>query len=516
MKKLALLTLSALLAMCLNAQNIKVLKFEKLEKDMTANTHGTQKLDQNGEKAALIKIQAPEGGFTFDGGSLGIVASEDHDGEIWLYVPRRSKKLTIRHRNYGSLREYYYPVTIDGARTYEMYLDIGIGRYVTINSQMANSTIYIDGENVGQSPINHKYLNYGRHTVRALKDRFEGETSFIITTDDDASLRLVNVEQRDMSDHFGDVTINVDNRAEIWFEGKNVGNGTWQTQLREGSYVVETRKADCDPEKTSFTVVAQKQNTVQAAQPTPHTGRLSLYTRPRNAVATINGDTPIDLTESHTLPVGTYQINLTRKGYVAKSGLEYIVRHNQTTRDTISMERVKYIKPMAFYFGAGYSIRSLGGVTGLLGVTYKKFDLQASYTFGFGKSEEVPWYSVDGTDTYLSTMTYKRSTLAFKLGYQVELTDRIGITPQVGYEIERLSGTVADGTNSYGDGAIANCLSVGAKLLFAPMERIYLFANPAYSIGISKDKNFERIADNSDISAGGFMVTIGAIFNFNL
>ena len=108
MKKLALLTLSALLAMCLNAQNIKVLKFEKLEKDMTANTHGTQKLDQNGEKAALIKIQAPEGGFTFDGGSLGIVASEDHDGEIWLYVPRRSKKLTIRHRNYGSLREYYY------------------------------------------------------------------------------------------------------------------------------------------------------------------------------------------------------------------------------------------------------------------------------------------------------------------------------------------------------------------------------------------------------------------------
>jgi hypothetical protein len=232
-------------------------------------------------------------------------------------------------------------------------------------------------------------------------------------------------------------------------------------------------------------------------------------------VATINGDTPIDLTESHTLPVGTYQINLTRKGYVAKSGLEYIVRHNQTTRDTISMERVKYIKPMAFYFGAGYSIRSLGGVTGLLGVTYKKFDLQASYTFGFGKSEEVPWYSVDGTDTYLSTMTYKRSTLAFKLGYQVELTDRIGITPQVGYEIERLSGTVADGTNSYGDGAIANCVSVGAKLLFAPMERIYLFANPAYSIGISKDKNFERIADNSDISAGGFMVTIGAIFNFN-
>lgn len=82
MRKLFLLTFASLVALCLEAQNIKVMKFERLEKDMTANTHGTQKLDQNGEKAALIKIQAPERGFTFNGGSLGIVASEEHDGEI--------------------------------------------------------------------------------------------------------------------------------------------------------------------------------------------------------------------------------------------------------------------------------------------------------------------------------------------------------------------------------------------------------------------------------------------------
>ena len=125
MRKLFLLTFASLVALCLEAQNIKVMKFERLEKDMTANTHGTQKLDQNGEKAALIKIQAPERGFTFNGGSLGIVASEEHDGEIWLYVPRRAKKLTIQHKDYGVLREYYYPVPVEGARTYEMYIDIG-------------------------------------------------------------------------------------------------------------------------------------------------------------------------------------------------------------------------------------------------------------------------------------------------------------------------------------------------------------------------------------------------------
>jgi hypothetical protein len=325
---------------------------------------------------------------------------------------------------------------------------------------------------------------------------------------------MVNVEQRDMSDHFGDVTVSVENKADIFFEGKNVGNGIWQTQLREGTYVVETQKADCDPEKTSFTVVAQKQNRVQAAPPTMHTGRLSVYTRPRDAQALLNGNEPIDLTETHTLPVGTYQISLIRKGYVPMSGLEYTVRHNETTRDTVTMERVKYIKPQTFYFGAGYTARQLGGITALAGATYKNIDLQLSYTFGLGKSDFVNWYSTDGNDTYLSSMSYKRSTLALKAGYQFELTERLGITPQLGYEMERLSATVEKGTNTYGDGATANCVSIGAKLVFAPIERFYAFFNPALSVAVSKDDNFTRIVDNSDISAGGFMATLGVIFNF--
>ena len=516
MKRLLTLTVISLAFVVQSmAQGMKVVEFKLLETDLTANTRGTSKVDQNGETAALIKIQTPERNFSFDGGSLGIVATEEHAGEIWLYVPRRAQKLIVSHPDFGVMRDFFYPIPITGARTYEMLIDIGTGRYANITSQVAESEIYIDGAPVGKSPIYNKYLNFGKHKIEAKKDRYEGELSVVITTDDVANAtKMINVEQRDMSDHFGNVTVTVDNRAEIWFEGKNVGTSVWQTQLREGTYVVETQKTDCDPEKTSFTVVAKKDNNVKAAQPTPHTGRLILYTRPRNAVATYNGTNPIDLTEVQTLPVGTYQLNLSRKGYVSKTGLEYTVKHNETTTDTITLEKVRYIKPKSFYFGAGYNIRSLGGITALLGATYKKFDLQASYTFGLSKSDEVPWYSVDGNDTYLSSMTYKRSTIAVKLGYVFELTERLGIVPQLGYEIERLSGTVSDGTNSYGDGAAANCISLGAKLLYAPIERLYLFANPAFSVGVSKDHNFERLSDNSDISAGGFQMTLGAIFNF--
>ena len=513
MKKLLLIALIAI-SQSVWADGISVLGFRLLETDLTANTRGTEKRDMNGDKAALIKIVTPERGFLFNGGSLGIVGTEEKAAEIWLYVPPRAQKLTITHQVFGVLRDYYYPVSIQGGRTYEMLLDIGTGRYVTITTSQAKSDVTVDGEYLGKSPIYNRYMTYGRHAVFAQNGIYEAQDTIIVATSDAKATKVANIEMRNMSDHYGEVVVNVENNADIWYNGHQVGTGSWSTQLREGSYTVETRKLDCDPIKTTFTVIPKKKNQIQAAPPAPHTGRLNVYTRPRNATALLNGIDPIDLTELQTLPVGTYQLQFARKGYVGTTR-EYTIKHNLTTSDTVSLEKIKYIKPNAFYFGAGYTMRSMGGITALAGATYKNIDLQLSYTFGLGASDPVRWYSEDGNDTYLSSVEYKRSTFAVKAGYQIELTERLGITPQLGYQIEQLSGKVTDGTNLYGDKAAASCISVGAKLVYAPIQRLYLFATPELSLGVSKDNNFTRIADASNISAGGFMVSIGAIFNFS-
>ncbi len=513
MKRLLTLILSCLAPIAITmAQNLEVVDFRLLETDLTANTHGTLKVDQNGETAALIKIQTPERGFTFDGGSLGIVATEEHDGEIWLYVPRRAMKLTIQHKDYGVMRDYVYPVTIQGGRAYEMFIDIGIGRYVTITSQIARSTIYIDGENVGEAPVHNHYLNYGTHIIRAQKDRFEGEQRVMITTGDNQH-RLISIDQRDISDLFGNVTVTVDNRADIFFEGKNVGTGQWSTQLREGNYVVETRKADCDPVKTSFTVVAQRQNDVKANTPVPHTGWLNVYTRPHDVSSVYNNTHPIDLSETITLPVGTYQFEFTRRGYYPLKR-EFKVRHNETTRDTVTLERVKYVKPLAFYFGGGYTVRTLSGLTAVVGAVVKGHDLQAFYTFGLTSSDPISSYDAEGNHDYLSTATFKQSSFGLKYGYQFHLMEQVAIVPQVGIAIDRLSGTVEEGTTLYGDGASATCLSIGAKLLYAPIQHFYLFAAPEFNIALKKDDNFQRLSDASNIPLGGFAATVGLIVNF--
>ena len=113
MKKLLLIALIAI-SQSVWADGISVLGFRLLETDLTANTRGTEKRDMNGDKAALIKSVTPERGFLFNGGSLGIVGTEEKAAEIWLYVPPRAQKLTITHQVFGVLRDYYYPVSIQG------------------------------------------------------------------------------------------------------------------------------------------------------------------------------------------------------------------------------------------------------------------------------------------------------------------------------------------------------------------------------------------------------------------
>lgn len=509
MKKGIVLILVCLLATsAAMAQDMKVIDFRLLETDLTANVHGTQKTDNNGETAALIKIQTPERGFIFDGGMTGIVATEEHAGEIWVYVPRRAQKLIIQHKDYGVLRDFFYPVPIEGGKTYEMLIDIGTGRYVTVTSQVAKADIYIDNELCGQSPV-RKYLNYGRHQIRASKDRFEGEASAIITTNDEETARIIHVGMQDMSSHYGDVTVTVDNRADIYFNGQNVGNGSWSTQLREGNYTVETRKADCDPMMTSFTVTARQQNNVKANAPVPHTGWLHLYTRPRNVRATYNGTNPIDLTESVTLPVGSYQLEFTRKGYVTQNH-EYTVRRNETTRDTVTLERVTYVKPLAFYFGGAFTVRTLSGISGILGMVYKRHDLQASYTFGLTESDAVYWNGDMNTAT-----KYKMQSIGMKYGYQFPLLRQLAITPQLGYYYNFLTANpAAEGNTTYGDGASSNALSVGVKLVVVPMQHLYIFAAPEYMFAMSKDNNFKSITNSSNFTGDGFAVHLGLLVNF--
>ncbi|HQL69974.1 MAG TPA: PEGA domain-containing protein, partial [Bacteroidales bacterium] len=106
------------------SQQISVSSFERRDNDMDARVNYPVK-DQNGDVCALLKIETTQTGFVFEGGSLGIMKTEQKVGEYWVYIPWGSKIITIKHPQLGVLRDYYFPISVEKSTVYLMKLTTG-------------------------------------------------------------------------------------------------------------------------------------------------------------------------------------------------------------------------------------------------------------------------------------------------------------------------------------------------------------------------------------------------------
>ena len=74
--------------------------------------------DLNGSPAALIRMTVRDPQFEFSA-NLGIIALEKKTGEVYLYVPQDTRRLTVRHPRLGVLKDYAIPVKIRSKVTYD-------------------------------------------------------------------------------------------------------------------------------------------------------------------------------------------------------------------------------------------------------------------------------------------------------------------------------------------------------------------------------------------------------------
>ena len=115
--KLLLVISLFFVATATKAQNkIQVTSFNRMETDVTARITAPQR-DQNGEVCALIRIVTTEKDLMFEPDALGIVSRENKPGEIWLYIPRGARRISIMHDKFGVLRNYFYPDIIGRSRS---------------------------------------------------------------------------------------------------------------------------------------------------------------------------------------------------------------------------------------------------------------------------------------------------------------------------------------------------------------------------------------------------------------
>lgn len=323
MKKFLLFITMLFCLSAMKAQTISVASFKQEEMDLTANQQGTIVLDQNGEKCALIKVITTQTGLSFDNGSLGIQKTIQKSGEIWVYVPFGTRKISIAHPQIGQLRDWTIPVKIEKARTYVMQLVMGNVKtiieqddgksYFSLTVTPPNATVLIDGtlqalDNSGNIMLR---MSRGQHTydIQAagyspVKETFELGV--------DKISKNIKLESQ-----FAAVDVSCPTSgSDIFINDALKGKNRWSGMLMPGDYLFEARKEGYYTQKQSVSLSEKEKKTIVIPELIARTGQLDVAYKPADCEIFLDGvklGTSPDLFKN--IVVGGHKIKITKEGY---------------------------------------------------------------------------------------------------------------------------------------------------------------------------------------------------------
>lgn len=349
MKKILLSLLFSLATLVAMAQSMSVASFRYDEKDLTANSAGTMKYDQNGDKCALIRIQTTEKGFAFDVGVLGVTDVDDkHVGEVWVYVPRGVKMITIRHAQLGTLERYAFPVSIQEGRTYVMHLttakvttiveqDDGL-TYFTLSVVPSNAVVMVDGELKSLDADGSLILRLprGEHSYSIQAPGYASQSStFTLGTEKvTKDIRLESV--------MASLSISCETPgAAIYVNDQlKTSNSQWTGSLNAGSYLVEARKEGYYSAKQSVSLAQKENKSVNIPALTARVGNIDVSYKPVNCEVWVDGkklgNSP-DVFKG--VLIGSRKVTLKKEGYADKV-VTAEVNEGETTVISGALEKI--------------------------------------------------------------------------------------------------------------------------------------------------------------------------------
>lgn len=104
-----------------SAQDIEIKDFERNYTSLIASMNPVN--DNAGEACAIIRFSVRDTSFIIEP-NLGVVKRINNPGEILLYVPKGTKRITVRHKKVMPLRDYEIPETIEPKTTYDAVLTL--------------------------------------------------------------------------------------------------------------------------------------------------------------------------------------------------------------------------------------------------------------------------------------------------------------------------------------------------------------------------------------------------------
>lgn len=118
--KIVLIMTALITVLSSEAQDIRVAKFERNYTSLIARMH--PQYDNSGEGCAVFRCFVRGKGYTIEP-NLGVVKDSLAEGEIILWVPQGTKRLTVRHTGSRPLVGYEIPLRIETKTDYNVYID---------------------------------------------------------------------------------------------------------------------------------------------------------------------------------------------------------------------------------------------------------------------------------------------------------------------------------------------------------------------------------------------------------
>lgn len=310
----------------MEAQNIKVESFSRLENDITARVNVVR--DANDDECALIKMVTTDAGYNLD----EELKRESRVGEIWFYVPQGTKRIVIRHQKLGKL-VYVLPEMLKSKTTYQIKLPDNIeiivhedagGQYLVMNVQPSDASVYVDNmlETMAGGVLS-KMLKYGEHTYRVEHPLYEASSGKFVITNKKEQLDVKLVPA------YGYLAFtSTPANAEVTVNGKMLGRTPLKSEaLREGSYHVKTTLSSYSTDERDVTVVRGQTNDISIPLSATF-GYLEISSSPEQGANVYINDMQVGKTpyRSDKLSAGVYKVKVVQSMYAPQEREVQIVK----------------------------------------------------------------------------------------------------------------------------------------------------------------------------------------------
>ena len=354
LRQIQLFLFMLLFALPMGAQQRKfrIVEFYEDPTDITASEVG--KRDANGDVYAIVKVTASGNedklaAYRFNFGLANSLVDSSRGDELWVYVQRNAKYVTIERDGFASVRKYDLNTTIMPGKTYVMILSAEAQKVLkqmvqfVITPADAKATVLIKKEIPGASEeilgitdnagMISKLLDYGKYYYRVMAENFHQSDGMMLLDNENETY----VEKISLRGNFGNVTLRTTQAADIYVDGQKRGTQQWTGNLKAGNYTIECRQANHKSSTQYITVNEGETKTFDLTPPTPITGKLSISSMPLDADITIDGQsygkTPKLIPN---LLIGPHQIMLSKPGFAAeKSQVE--IKEEQITELNLTL-----------------------------------------------------------------------------------------------------------------------------------------------------------------------------------